>query len=208
MAGGNNISASTVRRWVLEVTGLLAARAERLDRALRRIIRKGGHAVLLDGTLVRTHRRTGSDNRRNYSGKHKSHGLLFLGITDTHGRLIWISAARPGRSSEITTARHNHITRHLREAGLGPLADLGFTGLDDDPDNPVIITGFKAARTKPLTTAKKQVYKLIAAERAACEHAFAHLKNWRILAKLRLDVRHATTLLRALLVLTNLEVAR
>ncbi|MCF0082175.1 hypothetical protein LZ269_33115 [Streptomyces lomondensis] len=119
-----------------------------------------------------------------------------------------MSAARPGRSSEITTARHNGITRHLREAGLGAIADLGFTGLDDDPDNPVIITGFKAARTKPLTTAKKQVNKLIAAERAACEHAFAHRKNWRILTKLRLDARHATTLLRALLVLTNLEITR
>lgn len=78
------------------------------------------------------------------------------------------------------------MTRHLRAARLGAIADLGFPSLDDDPDNPVIITGFKAARTKPLTTAKKQINKLIAAERAACEHAFAHLKNWRILTKLRL----------------------
>lgn len=34
-----------------------------------------------------------------------------------------------------------------------------------------------------------------------------HLKNWRILTKLRLHVRHATALLRALLVLTNIEIA-
>ncbi|MGP4009123.1 transposase family protein [Streptomyces sp. 4N124] len=187
---------------------LLAARAERLDRALRRITRTGGHAVLLDGTLVRTRRRTGPDNRRNYSGKHKSYGLLFLAITDTNGRLIWISAARPGRSSEITTARHNEITRQLRDDGLGAIADLGFTGLDNAPDDLVLITGFKAARTKPLTIVKKLANKLIAVERAACEHAFAHLKNWRILTRLRLDARHATTLLRALLVLTNLEIAR
>ncbi|MGY5014703.1 transposase family protein [Streptomyces sp. 900105755] len=63
-------------------------------------------------------------------------------------------------------------------------------------------------RTKPLTAAKKQVNKWIASVRAVCERAFAHLKNWRILTKLRLNVRHATTLLRALLVLTNTEVAR
>ncbi|WP_306948197.1 transposase family protein [Streptomyces sp. B4I13] len=112
------------------------------------------------------------------------------GVTDTRGRLVWISAARPGRSSEVTTARHNGITRHLREAGLGAIADLGVTGLDDAPDNPVIITGFKAARTKPLTTATKQINKPIAAERAACAHAFAHL-NWRILTKLRLHARLA-----------------
>ncbi|MFD5573999.1 hypothetical protein [Streptomyces cadmiisoli] len=34
MAGGNQISASTVRRWVQETLHLLAARAPRLDRAL------------------------------------------------------------------------------------------------------------------------------------------------------------------------------
>ncbi|GGX31521.1 IS5/IS1182 family transposase [Streptomyces lomondensis] len=40
------------------------------------------------------------------------------------------------------------------------------------------------------------------------EHGFAHLKNWRILTKLRTAPAHATQLLRALLVLTNLEVSR
>ncbi|GAB2744371.1 hypothetical protein GCM10027072_45360 [Streptomyces bullii] len=60
--------------------------------------------MLIDGTLIRTRRRTGKDNRRTYSGKHKAHGLLFLALTDDRGRLLWISAARPGRSSEITTA--------------------------------------------------------------------------------------------------------
>ncbi|WP_327312733.1 sensor histidine kinase [Streptomyces sp. NBC_01235] len=36
--------------------------------------RKVGHIVLLDGTPIRTRRRTGADNRRDYSGKHKVHG--------------------------------------------------------------------------------------------------------------------------------------
>ncbi|MFM9631042.1 MULTISPECIES: transposase family protein [Streptomyces] len=142
MAGGNAVSASTVRRWVMEVIRLLFARAPRLGRALKKIARAGGVVVLLGGTLIRTRRRTGKDNRKNYSGKHKSHGLLFLALTDEQGNVIWIPAAKPGRSSEITTARHNKITGHLREAGLGALADLGLVGLDDDPDDhPVIITG-------------------------------------------------------------------
>ncbi|WP_369044431.1 transposase family protein [Streptomyces sp. Midd1] len=71
--------------------------------------------------------------------------------------------------------------------GRKDIADLGFVGLDTDPDDPVVITGYQATRTKPLTSAKKQANKLIAAERATCEHAFAHLKNWRILTKLRLS---------------------
>ncbi|MEV6213014.1 transposase family protein [Kitasatospora sp. NPDC051914] len=107
-----------------------------MDRALKRITQSGGVVVLLDGTLVRTRRRTGDENRPNYSGKHKVHGLLFLALTDEKGNLIWISAAKPGRSSEITAARHNKICARLREAGLGALADLGFVGLDDDPDDP------------------------------------------------------------------------
>ncbi|MFD8382645.1 hypothetical protein ACFV2X_29750 [Streptomyces sp. NPDC059679] len=44
--------------------------------------------VLIDGTLTPTQRRTGKVDRRNYSGKHRSHGLHFLALTDERGRLI------------------------------------------------------------------------------------------------------------------------
>ncbi|KUN76558.1 transposase family protein [Streptomyces griseoruber] len=106
--------------------------------------------------------------------KHKAHGLLFLALTDEKGNLIWISAAKPGRSSEITTARHNKITSHLREAGLGALADLGFVGPDDDPDDSVVITGRKATRNHRLTDAEKEANRLLNRERAAVEHGFAN----------------------------------
>jgi hypothetical protein len=145
--------------------------------------------------LVRTRRRAGAANRKNYSGKHKAHGLLFLTLTDEKGNLIWISSARPGRASEITAARHDHITAHLREAGLGALADLGFVGLDDDPDdNPVIITGRKATRSRRLTDVEREANRLVSRERAAVEHGFANLKTWRVLTKVRMHARHATTL--------------
>ncbi|WP_433382566.1 hypothetical protein [Streptosporangium sp. CA-115845] len=75
------------------VPGDMAARAPRPDRALKKITKAGGEAVLIDGTLIRTRRRSGNDNRKNYSGKHKTHGLLFLAITDTAGNLLWISAS-------------------------------------------------------------------------------------------------------------------
>ncbi|MBB5155626.1 transposase [Saccharopolyspora phatthalungensis] len=120
MAGGNAVSASTISRWVAEVIDLLAARAPRLDRVLAKATRAGADMMLLDGTLVRTQRRSGRDNRRNYSGKHKTHGLLFLALTDAHGNLLWISAAAPGRASEITTSRRNKLTTTLhRSPGRG-----------------------------------------------------------------------------------------
>jgi hypothetical protein len=109
---------------------------------------------------------------------------------------------------DITAARHNHITTKLREAGLGAIGDLGFIGLDGDPDDPVIITGMKAARKRPLTPAQKEANDLISRERAVNDHAFADLKAWRILAKVRMNARHATDLLRALLVLTRFLVTR
>ncbi|MFJ2864387.1 transposase family protein [Kitasatospora sp. NPDC087314] len=210
MAGGNGVSATTVRRWRDELIGLLAAKAPRLDRALKNIAKRGGEVVLVDGTLIPTQRRTGKDNRPNYSGKHHRPGLRFLALTDEKGRLVWISAARPGRTHDITAARRDH----LRDAGLGALADPGFLGLDDDPDDPVVVTGFKATRARKLTLGQKVANRILAAGRAPVEHGFAHLKNWRILTKLRTAPVRATELLRALrallvlLVLTNLEVAR
>ncbi|PSJ30684.1 IS5/IS1182 family transposase [Streptosporangium nondiastaticum] len=208
MAGGNNVSESTVRRWRDELITLLAAQAPRLDRALKKIAKRGEEVVLIDGTLIPTERRTGRADRRNYSGKHRRHGLHFLALTDERGRLIWISAARPGRTHDITAARHDHILAHLRAAGLSALADLGFRGLDNDVLDPVIVTGFHASRTHKLTPGQKTANRVLAVGRAPVEHCFAHLKNWRTLTKLRTDPARATRLLRSLLVLTNLEVNR
>ncbi|MGW0633877.1 transposase family protein [Streptomyces sp. NPDC002758] len=210
LASGNGVHRTTVTRWVKEVVGLLAARAPRLDRALKKIARKGGGVVLLDGTLIRTRRRTGTENRKNYSGKHKCHGLLVIALTDDRGRLVWVSAVRPGRTSEITACRHDKLTAKLRAAGLGAIADLGFVGLDDSgPDtDPAVITGYKAARNRPLTRSQKLSNEALAAVRAPVEHGFAHLKNWRVLGKVRTDPKWATALVRALLVLTHREVAR
>jgi hypothetical protein len=45
----------------------------------------------------------------------------------------WGSGGRgdKGRAHDVTAARHDHILAHLRAAGLGALADLGFRGLDN-----------------------------------------------------------------------------
>ncbi|MFK0239115.1 transposase family protein [Streptomyces vinaceus] len=107
MAGGNSVSESTVRRRRDEPIRLLAAQAPRLDRALERIAKHGGEVVLIDGTLISTQRRIGKADRRNYSAKHRRHGLHFLALTDDNGRLIWISAARAGRTHDSTAARHD-----------------------------------------------------------------------------------------------------
>jgi hypothetical protein len=208
LAGGNGVSASTISRWTWEIIGLLAARAPRLDRALAKIKKDGGEAVLLDGTLIPTRRRSGTANRANYNGKHKKHGLLFLALTDESGNLAWISSARRGAASEITAARHDRLADRLRTAGLGALADLGFTGLDPDPEDLVIITGYKATATRKLTLSQRHANQALSAARAPVEHGFSDLKHRRILSRLRIDPGKATILLRALLVLTRQHTTR
>lgn len=214
LAGGNGISASTLRRWVLELLGLLAARAPRLDRVLARLRAAGATLVLVDGTLVRTRRRTGKANRRHYSGKHKRHGLNFQALADTRGRLLWLSCALPGSTADITAARRHRLLDRLHAAGLALGGDKGYHGLHKDlraraenPDRPdrdqIVITPVKAETNRPLTAAEKISNSVFNGLRCAVERAFATLKTWRILDKLRLNPRRATTLLRALLVLVQ-----
>ncbi|MEU1299489.1 hypothetical protein [Streptomyces shenzhenensis] len=62
MAGGNDVAATPIRRWRDELITLLAAKAPRLDRTLKKIARRGGEVVLIDGTLIPTQRRTGTAN--------------------------------------------------------------------------------------------------------------------------------------------------
>ncbi len=88
------------------------------------------------------------------------------------------------------------------------MADLGFRGLDNDILDPVVVTGYIASRTHKLTRGEEEANRVLPTGRAPVEHGFAHLENWRILTKLRTDPARATRLLRALLVLTNLEINR
>lgn len=207
LAGGNQISASTVHRWTQQVLTVLAAQAPRLPRALAAAARAGHQYVLLDATLIRTRRRNKRRKRQDFNGKHRHHGLLFTALVDPAGNLLWISAAKAGRTNDATAARHQRIVAALREAGLGAIADMAYSALDDNPDDPTIITGRRPHHRRLLTRAQTQINAMIARDRAANEHPFAYLKNWRILTKLRIKPgpARATTLLRALLVLTQIE---
>ncbi|MGV4929412.1 transposase family protein [Streptomyces sp. BHT-5-2] len=107
-AGAYAVAASAVRHRLFEAIHLLAARAERRERALQKTARRGATVVLVDGTLIPTQRRRGREDRKNHSGKRnkrKQHGLHLLAPTDEHGNLIRVSATRPGRTHDVTAAR-------------------------------------------------------------------------------------------------------
>lgn len=212
LARANGISHHTVRRWVAQVVKTLAAKAARLDRVLARAARDGTQVLLLDGCCLPVDRPTDRHAERGYyCAKHKACHLRVLTLTDQHGRLLWISAPVGARTHETTQAKRHQFPRRLRTHQLGLICDRAHTRLDDQPDtNPTVITGRRACRNHKLTAAEKHANHLVNAERAGNEHAHAHLKNWRYLRHLRHGRArdNATTLLRAILVLTTIEINR
>jgi hypothetical protein len=53
LAGGNGVHRTTVTRWVREVVGLLATRAPRLDRALKKIAQPAADCTATRGDAAR-----------------------------------------------------------------------------------------------------------------------------------------------------------
>lgn len=212
LAAAYHVSHHSVRRWVKQTLTTLARMAPRLDRVLARAAhtRTEQPVLLIDGTCLPVQKPTGRREKRYWCGKHKAHHLRIITLTDQHGRLLWISAAVPARLHETTQAKRLHLPTRLRQHNLAIITDRYHTRLDDQPTtNPTVMVGRRGCTNHTLTPAEKQVNALLAAERAGNEHAHAHLKNWRITTRLRHDQRtNATTLLRALLVLTNTEINR
>jgi hypothetical protein len=208
----NGVSHHSVRRWVKQVIGVLARKAPRLDRVLNAAARRRHQqpVLLVDGTCIPVHKPAGRAEKRYWCPKHKAHHLRAMTLTDQHGRLLWISPAVPARLHETTQAKRLHLPARLRDHDLAIIVDRYHTRLDDQPDtDPSVIVGRRASRNHKLTPAEHQINALLAAERATNEHAHAHLKNWRILTRLRHDHRdNPTPLLRALLVLTATEINR
>ncbi|WBB91584.1 transposase family protein [Verrucosispora sp. WMMC514] len=212
LAAAHGVSHHSVRRWVRQVITTVARMAPRLDRVLAAAARTyHEQPLLLDGTCVPVHAPADkAKERRHWCLKHKVHHLRVMTLTDQHGRLLWLSAATPARLHEATHAKRLHLPARLRHHHLAIICDRIHTRLDDQPTtNPTVLVGRRACRNHKLTPAEKTANTLLARERVANEHAHAHLKNWRILTRLRHGWHHhATTLLRALLVLTNTEINR
>ncbi|MFI7609599.1 transposase family protein [Micromonospora sp. NPDC049366] len=210
LAAAYGVSHHSVRRWVKQVVTVLARMAPRLDRVLAARRADEDPVVLLDGTCIPVHAPAGRREKRFWCPKHKAHHLRVITLADQHGRLLWSSAAQPARLHESTQAKRLRLPARLRRHHLAVIGDRFHTRLDDQPDtDPSVIVGRRAARLRPLTPGEETTNALIARERVANEHAHAHLKNWRILTRLRHDWRSdATTLIRALLVLTHTEITR
>lgn len=112
-----------------EAVDLLAAQAPSLTAALWHLARNGHNLGILDGTVVRLDRVSGTRNRLYYSGKHGHHGVNLQGLVDPRrGDLLWISDGLPGSTHDLTAARHHGLLTAATVAEIELLADKGYQG--------------------------------------------------------------------------------
>ena len=188
-AAGFGVSTATAARRIQETIDLLAARRAPLRVALRRARKRGIMTVILDGTVIRCDRVTARPGM--YSGKHRHHGVNVQVVTDLDGNALWISPDLPGSTHDTAAARIWMIHQHLDTAGMTALADKGYHGLHPT----TIHTPHKGRGLSPVRQHANHTHATI---RSRAERAFAELKKWRILHKLRCSTHRATPIIHAI----------
>ncbi len=204
LAAGNNISTPTCWRYIDEGIGLLAAAAIRLKDVVRLARKAGWDYLCVDGVNVPTvaFGRKVNKRQKHYSGKHKRHGVNVQTICAPDGRLLWASAAVPGKTTDITAARRHKLGQKVGTL-IGLLADLGYLGLDQ------VITGYRRKRgQKQLPAATRAANTVHASLRCLGERGNAQLKWWKVMAtELRCRPARCTRTVKAVLALHHLETA-
>ncbi|MET9301307.1 transposase family protein [Micromonospora aurantiaca] len=198
LAGGFGVGATTAWRGIREAVDLLAAQAPTLAEAMDRIGRLA--YAILDGTLIRTDRLSGEQDRRHFAGKHRCHGVNTQVIADPAGRLARVSPALPGSTHDLTAARYHGIIDALTEAQVMTFADKGYRGARGT----IVVPFYGRNLPEPMHEVNRSHAKI----RAIGERAIATVKNWKLLAKLHCCPRRATPLLAAILVLQLVEEQR
>lgn len=210
LAAWFKVHRSTITRAVNEIRPFLAERGCTVEGGVRlrtladvaAYLDAVPQTALLDVTEIRVRRPTDRRAGRHQfiSGKARQNSVKALLVTDAVGRLLFCGAVARGSVSDITRARAAGLVDLLDHThSVQILADAGYQGLGAQTWGQVL--------TPPLKSQKKRLEAMpgIAAQRAAqrkprasrrirVEHAIAHLKNWRSLARhhTRRDTLEAT----------------
>lgn len=148
LGAGFGVSRATAYRYRDEGIAVLAAQAQDLHTALRRVAAEGWSHVILDGKLFDCDRLTettasvkGETIDAWYSGKHRDFGANIQAIMRPDGLPIWTSAALPGHLHDTRCARELAITAALNwaaaELNLPALADSGYESTGHGIKTPV-----------------------------------------------------------------------
>jgi len=109
---GFGISQATAYRYKDEGVEVLRALAPTLHDTLEKAAEQGLPYLILDGTLIASDRcsdkktsKKGTEIDKWYSGKAHHHAGLVQALTGPSGIPLWVSAALPGSTHDITAAR-------------------------------------------------------------------------------------------------------
>ncbi|MGZ6855290.1 MAG: transposase family protein, partial [Mycobacteriaceae bacterium] len=130
--------------------------------------------------------RTRAPDRLCYSGRHRHHRANRQGLTDPHGRLIWISDGLPGSTHDLTAARTHGVFAVADRAQLYLYADKGYTGGKG-------LTRLTPYKGRNLPDTYRQANRCHTAVRANGERGSAVLKTWKIFDRFRSCPRQVGT---------------
>ncbi|WP_326608378.1 transposase family protein [Streptomyces sp. NBC_01800] len=114
--------------------------------------------------------------------------------------MLFLGAARPGSTHDLTAARADGIAQAVTnaDADVETAADSGYQGAAGPVRTPV-----KRPKGQGHNGWEKQANSALARLRAPAERAFAELGRWRVLDLLRISPNRITAALHALLVITQ-----
>ncbi|MEW1905168.1 transposase family protein [Streptomyces sp. NPDC086147] len=176
LAAGFGVSTATAWRYVDETLDVLAAWAPGLHEALTGL-GEGDH-VIVDGTLIPIDRIAADEPY--YSVKHRKHGMNVQVTARPDGTPLWFSRATPGRTHDLTAVCARGIV----------LADRAYQGA-----GATVRTPYYHHREQP--EHYQQFNRDHARLRAPGERAFAQLKSWRLLCRVRCSTRRIGTTVQA-----------
>ncbi|WP_243706066.1 transposase family protein [Micromonospora sp. KC721] len=191
LGAGFGISRTTAYRFRDEGVAVLAAQAQDLHTALRRVAADGWSYVIVDGKLFDCDRLTettlsgkGETIDAGYSGNHRDFGANIQAMRPD-GLPIWTSPAMPGYLHDTSCARELGITAVLNwsaEIYLPALADSGYESAVHGIKTPIK----QPADGSQLAPDKRAYNRLLRGLRWQGERGFAILiGHWKVL-------RHAT----------------
>jgi hypothetical protein len=213
LGAGFGISRATAYRYRDEGIAVLAAQAQDLHTALRRVAADGWSHVILDGKLFDCDRLTetavsvkGETIDAWYSGKHRDFGANIQAIMRPDGLPIWTSDALPGHLHDTSCARDLGVTAALNwsaaELDLPTLADSGYESAGHGIKTPIK----QPTDGKPLALANRAYNRLLRGLRWQGERGFAILiGRWKVLHHATVSPRRIGDIVAAALHLTHFE---
>ena len=206
---GFGISQATAYRYKDEGVEVLRALAPTLHDTLEKVAEQGLPYLILDGTLIASDRcsdkktsKKGAEIDKWYSGKAHHHAGLVQALTGPSGIPLWVSAALPGSTHDITAARQLVLPEarpYLKKVPI--LADSGYEGAGAG-----VLVPVKKPRNGELDINTKTRNMLLRGARYQRKSTFALMsQRWRAIRHVSADPSQIGDIAKSVLVLTQFE---